>query len=234
MKYLAAIAATYMKRLLLLPGYLEDATIFDTLWPLLPLPPAAEVLAVELEVEFARWQPAGPANAVTLARYLARRYAIGPQDLLIGHSMGGWIAAHLKAQTGAVAVLLSSFTDQRKVVARVRNPLLLALYAWSGVGRSRWLRERTKRHYQFDESRALYAKVADTMARYPRRYVHRQLQVLFAPVPPLAGQPELRLHALADDVVRPPDEPYVAIPGDHFAHYYHPGLVAAAIKETMK
>lgn len=218
-----------MKRLLLLPGYLEDSTIFNTLRPLLP--PAAEVLAIELEPELARWRPAGAANVVTFARYLAQRYHIGPQDVLIGHSMGGWIAAHLKAQTGATAVLLSSFTDQRKVVARARNPLLLALYAWSGLGRSRWLRARAKRDYRFEESRALFGQLADGMARHSRRYVHRQLQVLFAPVPPLLVQPELRVHALADDVVRPPDEPFVVIPGDHFAHYYYPELVAEAIRE---
>jgi pimeloyl-ACP methyl ester carboxylesterase len=217
-----------MKRLLLLPGYLEDSTIFDTLRPFLPA--AAVVRAIELEQEFARWQPAGPASAVTLARYLASRYAIGPADVLIGHSMGGWVAAHLKAQTGATAVLLSSFTDQRKVVARARNPLLLGLYAWSGVGRSRWLRERAKRGYRFEESRELYGQLADSMARHPRRYVHRQLQVLFAPVPPLTIVPELRVHALADNVVLPPNEAFVAIPGDHFAHYYYPELVAAAMR----
>ncbi|RYY17411.1 MAG: alpha/beta hydrolase, partial [Cytophagaceae bacterium] len=167
-----------MKRLLLLPGYLEDSTIFDTLRPRLP---PAEALAIELETEFAQWQPTGPVNVVTLARHLARRYQVGQQDILLGHSMGGWLAAHLKAQTGAAAVLLSSFTDPRKVVARTRNPLLLALYAWSGLGRSRWLRARAKRNYLFDESRALYGQLADSMARHPRRYVHRQLQVLFAP-----------------------------------------------------
>ena len=219
-----------MKRLLLLPGYIEDTAVFDTLRPLLP--PAQEVLALELEPEFAQWQPTGSVNAVTFARHLARRYRIGPADILIGHSMGGWIAAHLKAQTGAVAILLSSFTDQHKVVARARNSLLLALYAWSGVGRSRWLRERAKRNYLFDESRALYGELADSMARHPRRYVHRQLQVLFAPVPPLVVQPELRIHSLADNVVLPPDELFVEIPGDYFAHYYNPELVAAAIRNV--
>jgi pimeloyl-ACP methyl ester carboxylesterase len=219
-----------MKRLLLLPGYLEDSTIFDTLRPLLP--PAAEGLAIELAPEFAQWRPTGAANVVTFARHLAQRYRIGPHDVLIGHSMGGWIAAHIKAQTGATAVLLSSFTDQRKVVARARNPLLLALYAWSGLGRSRWLRARAKREYRFDESRALFGQLADGIARHPRRYVHRQLQVLFAPVPPLLVQPELRVHALADNVVLPPDEAFVEIPGDHFAHYYYPELVAAAIERV--
>ncbi|RYY20602.1 MAG: alpha/beta hydrolase [Cytophagaceae bacterium] len=214
-----------MKRLLL-PGYLEDGTIFDTLRPFLPV--AAEVLVIDLELAFARWQPSGPATAVTFARYLAGRHRIGPTDVLIGHSMGGWLAAHLKAQTGATAVLLSSFTAPRKVVARARNPLLLAFYAWSGVGRSRWPRARAKRGYRFDESREFYGRLADGMARHPRRYVHRQLQVLFAPVPPLTMAPDLRVHSRLDNAVLPPDEPFIEIPGDHFAHYYHPALVAAA------
>ncbi|RZK24241.1 MAG: hypothetical protein EOO63_17240 [Hymenobacter sp.] len=131
-------------------------------------------------------------------------------------------------------MLLSSFTDQCKVVAASRNPLLLGLYAYLGLGRSRWLRERAKREYQFEESRALYAQLADGLLQIPRRHVHRQLQVLFAPVPPLGVSPELRVHALADNVVRPPDEPFLEIPGDHFAHYYYPELVAAAIGRVMK
>ncbi len=67
----------------------------------------------------------------------------------------------------------------------------------------------------------------------PRRYVHRQLQVLFAPVPPLTTPPDLRVHARRDNVIRPPDEEFMEIPGDHFAHYYHPQLVAAAIERVL-
>ena len=58
--------------------------------------------------------------------------------------------------------------------------------------------------------------------------------MLFAPVPPLAELPELRIHSLADNVVLPPDEPFVEIPGDHFAHYYYPELVAAAIGQVVR
>jgi pimeloyl-ACP methyl ester carboxylesterase len=193
--------------------------------------PPAQIEVIELEPVLAQWQPRGPVSAVTLARYLTERYVIGPADVVIGHSMGGWIAAHIKAESGATAVLLSSFTDQHKVVAASRNPVLLRLYAYLGLGRSRWLRERAKREYQFDESRALYGQLADGLVRIPRRYVHRQ--VLFAPVPPLAIRPELRVHALADNVVRPPDEPFLEILGDHFAHYYYPQLVVEAIRPLL-
>jgi pimeloyl-ACP methyl ester carboxylesterase len=152
-----------MKRLLLLPGYLEDGTIFDTLRPLLP---PAKVEVMEIEPALAQWQPRGPVSVTTFAQYLAERHGIGPADVVVGHSMGGWIAAHVKAETGATAVLLSSFTDQHKVVAASRNPVLLRLYAYLGLGRSRWLRERAKREYQFDESRALYGQLADGSYKY--------------------------------------------------------------------
>jgi pimeloyl-ACP methyl ester carboxylesterase len=220
-----------MTRLILLHGYTENATIFDPLLPLLP--PFDQVLALELADEFAHWRPAGPPNVVSLARHLAARHGIGPADVLLGHSMGGWIAAHLKAQTGATAILLSSFTDQAKIVSKIRNPRLLALSAHLGLVQNRWLNEYFRRRYPHDESRVLHGQLVAGMGRLRRRYVAQQLGVLFAPVPPLATQPELRLHALGDTVVLPPAEPFVALPGDHFAHYFYPQLAASAIRQLL-
>ena len=170
---------------------------------------------------------------MTLARYLAARYRIGPTDVLPGHSMGGWIAAHLQQQTGAAAILLSSFTDQARIVSRPRSPRLLSLYAHLGLVQNRWLNEYSRRRYRHDESRALHARLVAGRGRFRRRYVAWQLRVLFAPVPPLTVEPVLRIHALANNVVRPPDEPFVEIPGDHFAHCYYPELVAAAIRGAV-
>jgi pimeloyl-ACP methyl ester carboxylesterase len=220
-----------MTRLLLLHGYTEDRTIFDPLLPLLP--PFDQVVALELEEEFAHWRPAEPANVVSLARHLAARHHIGPTDVLIGHSMGGWIAAHIKEQTGATAILLSSFTDQAKIVSKIRSPRLLSFYAQLGLVQNRWLNDYFRRRYPHEESRALHGQLVVGMGRFRRRYVAQQLRVLFAPVPPLSTQPELRLHALGDTVVRPPDEPFVKLPGDHFAHYFYPEQAAAAIRALL-
>lgn len=222
---------SYLPRLLLLPGYTEDQRIFATLRPLLPT--FAQVLALELEEEFAHWHPAGRPTVAALARHLAARYHIGPADVVIGHSMGGWIAAHLKQQTGATAILLSSFTDQAKIVSAIRNPRLLGFVALTGLVQNRQINQYFKRRYRYDESRALHAQFVDGMGRLRRRYVHQQLQVLFAPVPPLTASPELRLHVPTDTVVLPPDEPYVVLPGDHFAHYFYPELAAAAIRDCL-
>lgn len=220
-----------MKRILLLHGYTEAGAIFDTLRPLLP--PAAEVVVPELEVELARWPPSTPLTVATVARELAARYRIGPADVLIGHSMGGWLAAHIKEQTGATAILLSGFTDQAKIVAAVRRPWALALAARSGLLQSRLAGWHSLRRYRFDESRGLHAQLVGRTPQLSRRYLQQQLQLLFAPVPPLTTAPELRLHARRDHIIRPPDEPYVELPGDHFAHYFYPQLVVAASRPFL-
>ena len=220
-----------MKRILLLHGYTEAGSIFDPLRPLLP--PAAEVVVPELEQEFAQW-PCGPRLTVaTMARHLAARYHIGPHDVLIGHSMGGWLAAHIKEQTGATAILLGGFTDQAKIVSSIRHPLLLKLYALSGLVQSNFMSQRFKRNYRRDESRELYAQLVDRMPHFRRRYVQQQLQLLFAPVPPLTTEPDLRLHARRDNIIRPPDEPFTELPGDHFTHYFYPQLVVDAIRPYL-
>ncbi|WP_375419488.1 alpha/beta fold hydrolase [uncultured Hymenobacter sp.] len=222
-----------MARLFLLHGYVEDRTIFDPLRPLLPSAARAALVDVELEDAFGKWQPRGPLNAATLATHLIRLYQIRSQDVLIGHSMGGWIAAHIKQQVGCPVVLLGAFTDQAKIVSKIRSPLLLGLAVKTGLIHSQYVVRRTKRNYRRDESRALHAQLTDGMTRYGRRYVHQQLLVLFAPAPPLTITPELRLHARRDNIIRPPDEPYVELPGDHFAHYYYPQAAAEAIARVL-
>lgn len=220
-----------MKRILLLHGYTEAGAIFDTLRPLLP--PAAEVVVPELETELAQWPPAARLTVATVARELAARYRIGPADLLIGHSMGGWLAAYIKEHTGATAILLSGFTNQAKIVARIRTPWVLNLAARSGLLQSRYAAWHSRRRYQFDESRTLHAQLVGRMPQLGRGYLQQQLQLLFAPVPPLTTAPELRLHARRDHIIRPPDEPYVELPGDHFAHYFYPQLVVDAIQPFL-
>ena len=220
-------------RLFLLHGYVEDSSIFDPLRPLLPAAARAGLVDVELKDAFGQWRPRGPVNAATLARHLIDLYQLTAADVLIGHSMGGWIAAHVKQQAGCKTVLLGGFTDQAKIVSRVRHPLLLGLAARTGLLQSAYMRRRVTRAYRRDESRELHRQLTDGMSRLPRRYLNQQLQVLFAPAPPLTTQPELRLHARRDNIILPPDEPYVELPGDHFAHYYYPQAAAEAISKVL-
>ena len=58
-----------------------------------------------------------------------------------------------------------------------------------------------------------------------REYIWQQQQTLFAPVPPLAVQPDLRVHAKRDNIVFTPDEPYTEVPGDHFSLVFYPFMI---------
>ena len=217
-------------RIFLIHGYVEDPTIFDKLVPLLP---PAEYVRINLADEFERWQPIGPVNVQLLAQYLTEFYKITADDVVIGHSMGGWTAIHIKQVSGASAVLLGSFTNQKKILFPTDNLTILRLLLRSGITQSRPLNNYFKKQYPFAESRELYNQLIDGSMRMTRRYVWQQIQTLFAKVPPLTVQPDLRIHARPDNIVGVPDEPFVEVPGDHFSLFFHSELVAAPIQELL-
>lgn len=216
-----------MKRLILIHGYAEDLTIFDALRPLLP---SANVLAINVETEFDSWPAKTPVNAHALAAFLAKQYTITADDMVIGHSMGGWIAINIKAVTGARVVQIASFTNQRKIVTPVYHAETLRFLANAGLLQTRFSIAIVKYRYPFHESRALNNLLLDQLRMMRRAYIAWQLSVLFAPVPPLRVSPDLRIHATADNIVQPPDEPYAVVPGDHFCLVFHPMAVAQVIQ----
>lgn len=218
-------------RLILIHGYFEDPSIFDNLASLL-LP--ATLQPIDLKEEWARWKPNGPVNARQLAQYLADYYEIRPDDVVIGHSMGGWIAINIKEVCGAKAIQLASWTDQKKINFPVTNLTALKWMLATGLTQSTWLRDYVKKQYPFAESKELYVRFVDEGRHFPKAYVYWQQQILFAPVPLLTVKPDLRVHARRDNIVFRPDEPFTEVPGDHFCLHYHPDEVAEPIKQTLE
>ncbi|GAA4463841.1 hypothetical protein GCM10023189_42330 [Nibrella saemangeumensis] len=220
-----------MRRYILIHGYVEDPTIFD---PLVPHLPPGETLRLSLKDEFAEWKPQEPINALSLARYLSGKYCITDQDVVIGHSMGGWIAIQIKSLNGATVVQIGSYTNQLKVTFPVKNIRLLKWMAKLGMGQSALFVNWVKKTYPFDETRALYTALLEGMRKMDRTYIYQQLLVLFAPVPPLTVTPDLRIHNCRDNIVAAPDEPYVDVPGDHFCLVFHPETVAVPIRSLLE
>ena len=214
-------------RLIYIHGYVEDPSIFDNLAPLLP---ADELLKLNLQDEFARWNPDDSAvNVSSLARYLAKAHRITAADVVIGHSMGGYIAANLKAQTGCGAVLISSYTDPAKLITPIRNVGVLKYLVNWGVIQGRGFASYAMKKYPFDQSRELHKSLIGNMIVQPKRFIYQQFRVLMAKpdVPPAPS--DVRIHTRPDNVLRYPDEPYHETLGDHFNLVYHPEEVAAPI-----
>jgi len=220
-----------MNRIFLIHGYVEDPTIFDVLVPLLP---PSEVVRLDLADEFVRWQPARSVSARTLAQYLTEYYKITPKDTIIGHSMGGWVAINIKEVSGAKAIQLASWTDQKKIRFPTSNLTVLRLLLDTGITQSNALTGFFRKKYSFDESRELYNRLVEGMQTMPRQYLWQQLQTLFVSVAPLTVQPDLRIHARADNIVAPPAEPYAQVPGDHFSLIFHAELVAKSIAVLIR
>ncbi|MBC3784768.1 alpha/beta fold hydrolase [Spirosoma utsteinense] len=217
-------------RIFLIHGYVEDPTIFDKLVPLLP---PANYVRINLADEFGRWQPTGSVNVQRLAQYLTSHYTITKDDVVIGHSMGGWTAIHIKQLSGARAIQLASWTDQKKIRFPTDNLTILKLLLNTGITQSRTLTNFFKRQYPFDESRDLYIQLLEGTLHMTRLYLWQQLQTLFAKVPTLTVQPDLRIHSRADSIVAAPDEAFRDVPGDHFSLVFYPELVAEPIRSLL-
>lgn len=217
-------------RIFLIHGYVEGPSIFDQLTPLLT---PADYVRVNLADEFARWQPTGRLNVRMLAQYLTDYYKITAEDVVIGHSMGGWAAINIKQVSGATAIQLASWTDQKKIRFPTANLTILKLLLDTGLTQSQMLNGFFKKVYPFDESRELYNQLIDGSRQMSRLYLWQQLQTLFARVPPLTVQPDLRIHARPDSIVSSPDEPFVEVPGDHFSLVFYPQLVAEPIRTLL-
>lgn len=218
-------------RIFLIHGYVEDPTIFDNLVPLLP---PANYVRINLADEFGRWHPTDSVNVQRLAQYLTSYYTITKDDVVIGHSMGGWAAIHIKQLSGARAIQLASWTDQGKIRFPTDNLTVLKFLLSTGITQSRTLTNFFKRQYPFHESRDLYIRLLEGTLHMKRLYLWQQLQTLFAKVPPLTVQPDLRIHSRADSIVAAPDEAFREVPGDHFSLIFHPELVAEPIQALLR
>lgn len=219
-----------MTRIFLIHGYVEGPTIFDTLVPLLP---PADFIRINLADEFIRWSPRKGIDARLLAQDLVSQYQITAEDVVIGHSMGGWVAIHIKQLAGATAIQLGSWTDQKKIKLPTHNLSLLKFLLSTGLTQSRLLTNSFKKLYPFSESRELYGGLLDDSRKMSRTYLWQQLQTLFAQATPLTVQPDLRIHARRDNIVAPPDEAFIEVPGDHFSLVFHADTVAEPIQKLL-
>lgn len=219
-----------IKRLLFIHGNLDVPASFDSLIPLLP---PGDRLCIDLENDFNNWDTSVPVTVRTVAQRVAAAYAIGPDDVLIGHSMGGWIAAHVKELTGATVIQLSSWTDLRKVKAPIRRLDLIRAIVNSGVVQHPFCIGMAKRLYPFRQSRARIRAALDRVQHMKPAYMIWQYELIFNLVPPLKVLPDLRIHDRRDPVISPPDEPFVNVPGYHKIHATNASGVAKAIGEFL-
>lgn len=217
-------------RLFFIPGFGEAPSIFDKINGHFP--------GNKTIIDNWKWigdQPRPDLNVNTYARELAARFDINQHDTIIGHSMGGWVALHIKHLVGCRIVQIASWTDRQKVVVPFSNPNVIYWLTKSGL----YLNPITRQfflwqNYYKKPSAEIYLNVFNTLIKGNTENAVNQLRVILNPVDEVVTvEPDLRIHSKADTTILFPDQPAYEVPGDHFNLWTHPEAVYAPILELL-
>ncbi len=220
-----------MTRLIFIPGLGEDEKVFDNVLPLI----RGEKLVLST------WNlhgdlPRGKVTATDIARELVEQYSITKDDVLIGHSMGGWIALFVKEFTGCKIIQVASFTSHNRVIVPISNHQIIKWAVKNHLFFNpviRWL--VLKIQYNTKPSKQWLTYIFNLLKNGNKNNVINQLTVALTPIQTKNNiEPDLHIHSKKDLIVRPPKEVYVQIPGDHFSILTHPAEAAAAINSFLK
>jgi pimeloyl-ACP methyl ester carboxylesterase len=181
-------------------------------------------------------QPRTGINALDFAKEIVQRYNITADDFIIGHSLGGWIAYHIKHLTRCRIVQIASWTNPKRIILPILNRKLIFWLLKRGLfftRLQRWVYVQI--YYKNKPSEEIFKLVCDRLRTGNRNTVISQVALVINPVPEKINvQPDLRIHSPKDSLVRCPAEPFHEVSGDHFTLYTHPQEVAAPINELLK
>ena len=213
-------------RLIFIPGFGEDETIFDQLHPLLP--------GEKLFLSFWKDLPHKKRPELTAALFaneLIQRYGITKNDTVIGHSTGGWVALFIKQVVGCPVVQIASWTDPQKLNLPRVNPSVLYYLAQSGLLFNSLMRTWSlNTRYRHQPSAPVFKRVFTGLIKGNKENIVNQLRLIFQPGNGSATPvPDLCIHARKDPIVGFPDGVAHEVPGDHFSLYTYPAAVAAPI-----
>lgn len=217
-------------RLFFIHGFGELPTVFEKIAPYL----SGEKILINVWDELKPVAVSDLINVQTFAQQLIDKYQITANDAVIGHSMGGWIAAHIKQKVASKAILIASLTNQKKIIVPTHSLSAMRFLHYNGL----YLNGFSKKLFSFlvyrkRPSRAFFEETVNRLISSPKDEVYKQIRILFEPVSALSIVPDIRIHAKADSVLFPPDEPYHLVPGDHFTLVTDPETVWKPIIETL-
>lgn len=217
-------------RVFLIPGFGENESIFEPLLPFL----SYDTVHVDVWKHLASFT-GETLHVRTFVQHLNRELQIRSTDLIIGHSMGGWIGIHLKQETGCRLIQIASWTNPHKVILPIQNRKVLYFLVQSGL----YINKLTKailiwKFYKNLPSRSIMEATLTRLIQTDKSLVVKQLQLILEPSPTCTVLPDLRIHTRRDPIIRKPDEDYFEVSGDHFALYTNPKEVARGILSYLQ
>jgi hypothetical protein len=203
-------------RIIFIHGFGEDETIFSKIAPHIP----GEHTFLNVW-ELLGNTPLPGINVLVFAQTLVEQYSITKQDVIIGHSMGGWITWHIKHFTGSPIVQIASFTYPDRPYSPIKNVKVVYWLIRNGLLFNRFMKRLfILKDYKGKPSEKIYEETFDRLIAGNKENIINQLRLILTPVPEKpAVKPDLRIHAVADTIVRPPQEEFDEVSGDHFTLY---------------
>jgi len=218
-------------RILFIHGFGEDETIFSKIAPAI----AGDKIFLNV------WKLLGDAprpniTVLEFAKEIVNKYNISKNDVIIGHSMGGWIAYHIKHFTHSPIVQIGSWTHIDRVVRPIPNTNLSYFLIRMGILFNPLTKALyTNMGYKNLPSKVVFASIFDQLIRGNKENIINQLRLIFTDVPEeITVTPDLRIHAKRDIVIRYPREPFHEVTGDHFTLRTHPHEVYEPIIAFLK
>ena len=218
-------------RIIFIPGFAEDEKIFSKITALIDgdklVLNSWKILGNERREDF---------NVLKFAQEFIATYSITQRDVLIGHSMGGWIAYYVKHLVGCRIIHIASMTSTDRIIPPAVNNSLVHNAVRQGLVFNRfttWL--SSLGFYHHDYSKEIFMYFAHLLENGNTENIVNQLKVILNPVDAvITVQPDLRIHSKDDNILKPPTQPYHPVPGDHFTLYTHPKEVAEPIIQFLR
>lgn len=218
-------------RIIFICGFGEDELMFSKIIPFIPGD----------KVVLNSWhlmgdKPVPEIDALKLATALVQQYCITNKDVVIGHSMGGWIGYYIKHITHCWLIQIASWTNGDKVVLPISNPSLIYWAVKKDLyfnGFVKWL--ALQLYYKHIPSKEIFSYVYGLLIKGNNHNINNQLRVILTPVTErLTVRPDLRIHSKEDNIIRHPDEPFHPVTGDHFTLYTYPEEVYKPILRFLQ
>jgi len=220
------------KRILLFPGYGCNALSFNKIEPFLQDYTIEYIDYRTITARFSIFK----FNLKDFVNQLIVSHHITPNDILIGHSLGGFIAYNISQIVRCEVCLIGSFTDTARIVRLA--PFKIASDVFITIGGLKWNKAHQylqKRRQQRPNSIAAFEAVLDNFKNY---YTNDDLlklsQLAYSSALAHNKPPSLRIHAIADRIVLPPLETFTEAPGDHFCMLTHPKEVGDILTQWLE
>lgn len=216
------------QRLLLLPGFGEDERIFRNVINYFG--------AYDVEVlDYSDVLPFFSYKSIQLQSFIEaiiKSYDISAKDILIGHSLGGFIAHHIRQRVGCPICMHSSFTDPAKIKVLIGNKFLIKKTIRNGLFRSSMFKKGARLLHSADASKEDMEHVLEKLGNYGSANILKLVYLFFnrkkrflnwlRSNPDYDFLPNLIIHPKSDNIVNPPDEDYFEVNGNHFSISTHP------------